>query len=435
MRLNTIRLAVMGGNGAFAYALLSQLVFLPDFELVAICDLDAQKTITALSELGYSKPFKVISDESRDIDCSDAIKIVKDYRFLLPLDFDILVEATGNPEIGAAVAEACLKVGKHVCMVTKETESVAGPYLWDFAVKQHLRYALARGDQPANLLTMYEWASGLGLEIVAIGKSSEYDFIYDPPTGTVKCSGDSVYAPELSSYWSYRGLETITQRKALLSKLCKPAPPDYCELTIVSNYTGFIADTPTLHYPICRINELADVFVSKLDGGLLEGEQRLDVFYHVRTIDEASFAGGVFLIVKCKNSHVWSLLREKGHVVSKNGSHACLYFPFHLLGVETAHTLREIAQRALPKTTCKPVSTCVVKVLRDFIPGEVLRMDGHHHIIADTEIEMHSLNSKEKVLAPYYLAAGKTVVRPITKGHYIHLNDLALSDSSLKNMI
>lgn len=435
MMHNTIRVAVIGGNGAFAYALLSQLISLPDFELVAVCDLDSKKVVAVLSELGYSKPFQVVDGETAEVNRPDTIKIVEDYRLLLPLDFSILVEATGNPEIGAAVSKACLQAGKHVCMVTKETDSVAGPYLWNFANQRHLRYSLARGDQPANLLAMFEWVRGLGLEIVAIGKSSEYDFIYDPATGDVECSGVSVHAPSLRSLWSYKGLETLVEREKLLSELCIPAPPDYCELNIISNYTGFTADTPKLHYPICRINELADVFVSKADGGLLEGEQRVDVFYHIRTIDEASFAGGVFLIVKCKNKHVWSLLREKGHVVSRNESHACLYFPFHLLGVETVHTLREIAQGVLPKSECRPISTCVVKALRAFSPGDVLMMEGHHHVIADTEIEMHSLSSGKNALAPYYLAAGKTVVRPIAEGQYVRLEDVALSDSSLKNMM
>ncbi len=34
--------------------------------------------------------------------------------------------------------------------------------------------------------------------------------------------------------------------------------------------------------------------------GILSGTRRLDVFHHIRFEDEANFAGGVFVIVRCK---------------------------------------------------------------------------------------------------------------------------------------
>ncbi|MFX4377567.1 hypothetical protein ABTA44_21180, partial [Acinetobacter baumannii] len=42
---------------------------------------------------------------------------------VLGLPFDIVVEASGHPEAGAVHALASLEAGKHVALVTKETDS------------------------------------------------------------------------------------------------------------------------------------------------------------------------------------------------------------------------------------------------------------------------------------------------------------------------
>jgi predicted homoserine dehydrogenase-like protein len=40
---------------------------------------------------------------------------------------DLIVEATGQPEVSVLIAENALKRGVHVVMATKETDSVVGP--------------------------------------------------------------------------------------------------------------------------------------------------------------------------------------------------------------------------------------------------------------------------------------------------------------------
>ena len=57
----------------------------------------------------------------------------------------------------------------------------------------------------------------------------------------------------------------------------------------------------SLHYPIAKISELADIFIPEEDGGILTKTGVVDVFYNLRETDEASFCGGEFIIVKCEN--------------------------------------------------------------------------------------------------------------------------------------
>ena len=44
------------------------------------------------------------------------------------------------------------------------------------------------GDQPSLLIDLVTWAEVLGMDIIAAGKSSEYDFVFDPASGNVTCA-------------------------------------------------------------------------------------------------------------------------------------------------------------------------------------------------------------------------------------------------------
>ncbi len=117
------------------------------------------------------------------------------------LPFDILVESTGIPDVGARYAEAALLAGKHVGIATKETESVVGPYLTRLAYQQGRVFTPMDGDQPSLLIGLLTWARTLGFEIIAAGKSSEYDFIWDEANATVECNGVRYPAAGLSDLW------------------------------------------------------------------------------------------------------------------------------------------------------------------------------------------------------------------------------------------
>ncbi len=64
-------------------------------------------------------------------------------------------------------------------MVSKEADSVVGPYLSQRANKAGVVATPVDGDQPSLLIGLLCWARLLGLNVVAAGKSSEYDFVYD----------------------------------------------------------------------------------------------------------------------------------------------------------------------------------------------------------------------------------------------------------------
>ncbi|MEA5032910.1 MAG: hypothetical protein VB025_12265 [Sphaerochaeta sp.] len=439
-RAGEIRVGIIGANGGFGYSFLAQIPMIPSISLRVMCDLDAEKSLVLLNELGYDSNRFHLCRTADDIAAAllkdDAILILEHSRLLSSTDIDVLVESTGVPEVSAYVAEDCLLNGIHVCMVSKETDSVAGPYLHDLAQRNNLIYTIVNGDQPGNLVQLYSWAKTLGLEIIAAGKSSEYDFIYDPQNGMFEYLGDASPIPEFASTWTLEGPQTLVRRRELLKDYPQSAVPDYCEMNVVSNITGLLPACDAMHYPICRVEELADVFIPIEDGGILEKTGVVDVFINLRRPDEASFAGGVFIIVTCHNEQVWDLLKEKGHIVSRNKKYACMDLPYHFMGVEAPMSvLLASLKRMSGSQGCHRVSKMVGTTVRDFSKGELLEVNGHHHVIEGVDVSLVPHDSVGPEVIPFYLMAGKTLSRDIPKDTVLTLDMLDTTNSTLLRML
>jgi predicted homoserine dehydrogenase-like protein len=432
----TIRLALVGPKGGFGRSLLVQCRALPALEIAALCDLDIDGTLATLASLGYPADAASVCNDAADVRAAHAagrIALVADHALLNEVELDIVVEATGQPEVSVKIAENALRRGVHVAMATKETDSVVGPYLNRLALENKVVYTTPDGDQPSNLIGLVTWARVLGFEVVAAGKSSEYDFIYDPEAKTVDYL-DQRHPVSLAACWPLGDdiAATLAARSQALSMLPQSATPDYCELNVVANSTGLLPAADALNYPLARISELADIFVPKEDGGILERTGVVDVFNCLRRTDDVSFGGGVFVIVRCKDEETWELLRQKGHLVNKKGGYACIYLPYHLMGLETPTSLFCAVLTGQPtgSTGQLPHARMVARASRDFKAGETLGMGGHHHVI-DGATALLIDHSKAGNAAPFYLAANKRLIADVPKGSLVPLDALELAGSAL----
>lgn len=356
---------------------------------------------------------------------------------VLGLPLDIVAEASGHPEAGAAHALAALEAGKHVALVTKESDSVVGPYLAAFAAERGLVCTTADGDQPALLIALVTWAETLGLPIIAAGKSSEYDFVFDPATEIMLSETRSAPTPGFAEVWSIgeRPIpEVVAARSRLAAALPQLAVPDLCEMAVVANATGLKPDTPSFHAPIARIAEVADVFEERARGGLLSGGRRLDVFNCLRGPEDISFAGGVFIVVRCEDEETWAVLAGKGHTMSRSGDAAMLWLPRHLLGLEAPISMLDAVVNGLSVAgPSKPVVDLVGRTTKPLPKGTRLDAVGHHHTIdgvGPALIDAAPLAADRP--APYYLVAGRTLLRDLPAGAYVTLGDVEIdSDAPL----
>jgi predicted homoserine dehydrogenase-like protein len=175
------------------------------------------------------------------------------------------------------------------------------------------------------------------------------------------------------------------------------------------------------------------LFAERRDGGLLGGDRRIDVFHCLRRPDEASFAGGVFVVVRCDDHASWDLLQQKGHVVSRTGATAMLYLPRHILGLEAATSVLDAAVHGLSGygPDYRPRVDLVAVATADLLAGTTLSMGGHHHMIDNVTAELRpagALTAKADV--PFYLAADCRLARAVQNGAPIRLDDLEMPPDS-----
>ena len=360
-----------------------------------------------------------------------------DLAIVVGLPIDVVVEATGNPEAGARHSRLAIEAGHHVVLVSKEVDSVVGSYLAQLARAHGKVVTPVDGDQPSLLIGLITWAQTLGFEIIAAGKSSEYDFVYDQATQTMSSDGKTIAVAGFDWHWSI-GERPLAELAGARAQICAALPqhavPDLCELLVVANATGFVADRADLHAPIARIPEVPSFFGPLAEGGLLVSETRvLDVFHGLRRPDEASFAGGVFVVVRCTDRVTWDLLAAKGHVVSRDGLRAMVYLPRHLLGLEAATSVLDAAVhgRSSGAQAPQPRLDLVARTTRRLAAGTVLTMGGHHHTIDGTAAELHAACPLAGTNAvPFYLAANRPLVRDVEAGATIVLDDIELDPRS-----
>jgi predicted homoserine dehydrogenase-like protein len=432
-----IRIALTGANGGFSRTLLVQCRAVNNVDIAALCDLDIEGVRSMLLSLGFAP------DAMQYCDTEDGVRraardrkivLIGRHELLAAVEHDILVEATGHPEVSVQIAVNAIRRGSHVAMVTKETDSVVGPYLNRLAQEHRVVYTTADGDQPSNLIGLVTWARVLGFEIIAAGKSSEYDYVYHAPGGEVEHTGSRYPAPMMAALWDLTDdVQTrLAQRSAAISELPQSATPDYCELNVVANSTGLLPARDSLSYPLCRISELADIFIPREDGGILDRTGVVDVFNCLRRHDEASFGGGVFVIVRCTDDQVWELLQQKGHVVSRNRKYACIYLPYHLMGLESLMSLFSAVLHRRPSgsDTQATHAVMIARAQKKLAAGHMLHMGGHHHDIEGiTPLLVPAAEAQGK--APFYLAANKRLLVDVPEGTDISIDMLDLEASVL----
>ncbi|SDH19896.1 Predicted homoserine dehydrogenase, contains C-terminal SAF domain [Agrococcus jejuensis] len=426
-RSTPIRVALTGANGGYGRTLLDQLRRLPDMESVQLIDPDVAGVGRMLADLGVD-PATVAtpatSDETAAAVAAGRIAVLADGAAIDFASIDVLVEATGRIDAGHGYADAALEHGTHVVMVSKEIESVAGVALAAKARAKGLRYLPGDGDQPADLLRLVDWVLAVGFEIVALGKSSEYDLRFDPATGVVDQNGVTIDAPGLADHLLLGDdlHATLDARAAQVASLKRSAAADACEMNVVSLYTGAVADVESMHYPVVRPDELADVYATREAGGLVGRTGAIDVFSMLRLPGEASFAGGVFAIVRTGDPVTWEILRGKGHVVSRAGDFAAIYWPYHYMGIETPLSLAAAVDGTSTLREPRQHTIMAARSTGALEAGTTFRVEGHHHEIAGVAPVIVDPDAGE--IAPYYLLSGARLVRDVPAGELVQLADL-----------
>jgi len=167
-----VRVAVVG-TGFFGGGLVRQLCRLPGLVPAVVANRTLERAIAALVAGGVAPGDIVVCTDPAEADAALArSQYVATRSVLLPAhvaSIHVVMEATGDVLVGAAVAVEALHQGKHVVAANLETQATVGPVLQQMAEMAGVVYSDVDGDQPGLLKQLYDYVRTLGLTPVVAG--------------------------------------------------------------------------------------------------------------------------------------------------------------------------------------------------------------------------------------------------------------------------
>ena len=124
------------GAGRMGTGAIAQIGLMRGIRNAVIADLSTERVLRAFELCRYRRE-DVVATNLRSV-AADAVRAGKpvatqDADILADLEIDVVVEATGSPEIGAQVAMRSILARKHIVMLNVETDVVVGPILYRMA--------------------------------------------------------------------------------------------------------------------------------------------------------------------------------------------------------------------------------------------------------------------------------------------------------------
>ncbi|HHV38166.1 MAG TPA: NAD(P)-dependent oxidoreductase, partial [Tepidimicrobium sp.] len=303
---------------------------------------------------------------------------------------DAVVDATGVPEAGAKLSLQAIDNRKHIIMLNVEADSVVGPILYRKAKEAGVVYTGSAGDEPGAVMELYDFATGIGFEVLAVGKgkNNPIDLEANPDTVREKALASGLKPRMLTGFID--GTNTMI------------------EMTCMANATGFVPDIRGGHGIESDIDGLTRYFSLKEEGGILN---RYGIVDYVRGI-----APGVFLIFTTKLEEIHKQLE---YLNMGQGPNYCLYRPYHLTSLETPITIFDAC--FYNKSSIAPVKGAVAETIaiakKDLKAGERLDRIGGYTVLGS--IEEYKV-AKEKNLVPIGLIDENTkVTRDVKKGELL----------------
>lgn len=367
---NSIKVGVIGA-GQMGRGMVAQISTIPGMIVTAISDLNidaANRAKDAFNEAASEKVDILTSEDFKDVVNCD--------------DVDIVVEATGVPEVGAKVCLECLLSHKNIVLLNVEIDITIGSIMHKLFKSAGLVYTGSEGDEPAETVKLYEFAKSMGMEVLVAGKgkNNKLKVHANPDTAREEAESKNMNPHMLDAFQD--GTKTMA------------------EMNLLSNAIGFKPDVAGMHGIAGDLDSTVEQLKTKEEGGVLNN------YGVVEYVD--GLAPGVFVIVKGQNEGV----QEELNYLMKKGERDrhILYRPFHLASLETPIT---IAKAAMNKDHSivplgAPVSDTVAFTKKAIKKGE--RIDGIGGYCVRGLLETHEACIEGNHI-PIGLIAGNTIAK------------------------
>ena len=401
----------LAGAGQMGTDIVVQLSLMDGVRLGAISEVRLDLAEAALVMSGRERDDIAQAASSAAVDRAieaSKVAVTEDYRALCAAGrIDVIIDATGNPNVGTMIALEAMKHGKHVIMLNVEADITIGRFLKAEARRAGVVYSGAAGDEPAAALEVIGFAQSLGFDIIAAGKGKNNALKFD-------AMPDEYEAEAQRRNMATRMLvEFVDGSKTMI------------EMVAIANATGLVPDVPGMHGPSATRDELASVLCTREDGGILSRAGVVD--YSIGR----GVAPGVFCIVKPRHPRVLERMIDL-----KVGPGPCFTIlrPYHLTSLEVPLSAIRAAIRGQPdmQPLDVPVAECAVVAKRDLSPGQVLGKIGEYDYRG---FAMTWPDARDANAMPLGLAERATVVKPIKAGEKLTYDNCRPDDQFLVTQI
>lgn len=402
-----IRVSLIG-CGQMGKDIVAQISKMKGIECDIVVDVDPAIAVDGYQQAGYPAGKIVVADnlEAAEEAVSAGKKVASsNYRLAVAASrTQVVIDATGSPEMGARVTMECIFHKRHIVMMNVECDVTVGPILRKLCDQAGIVYSLTAGDEPGSICEVYRFARALGFQVVAAGKGKNNPLdIYANPG--MKEWADKAAARQMAPRML---IEFVDGSKTMI------------EMCAVSNATGLVPDVRGMHGAKCNVKDLTQVFSLKSQGGILEKEGVVDFAI-------GDIAPGIFVVVTTDNQRIIDGLvqRDMG-----NGPNYLLYRPYHLCSIETPITA--VQEAVYGESTGQPMdhltSECITIAKKDLKAGEVLDAIGEYCYRAS--IELADVARKGNML-PVGLAKGARMKVDVRKDEVITYDMVELNEDSV----
>lgn len=401
----------LAGAGQMGTDIVVQVALMPGMRIGAISEVRPQAAIDAALLAGHDRSDIVQAPNAAAIDRAieaGKIAVTEDLHALAAAGrIDVIIDATGNPNIGTLFALEVMKNGKHIVMLNVEADITIGRFLKEEARKAGVVYTGAAGDEPACTLEIIGFARSLGFNIIAAGKGKNNPLKIDamPADYEKEASERNMNARML--------VEFVDGSKTAI------------EMVAIANATGLVPDVPGMHGPTATLEELASVLCPREDGGVLHRKGVVD--YSIGK----GVAPGVFCIIETRHPRV--LERMVDLKVGK-GPYFTIFRPYHLTSLEVPLSAARavVYKRADMEPLDHPVAEAVAVAKSDLGLGQSLGMIGENDYRG---FAMTWEDARARGALPLGLAERAKVVKPVKTGEFLTYENCVPDDSMVITQI
>jgi len=422
---NPLRVGMIGA-GKFGCMYLSQVRKIPGIHLVGIADLRVANAYANL-KLTLWPDERVDAKTLEEARKTGKTCVIESAEDLIASPFiDIIIDGTGDPELGIKFTLLCCKHGKHIVNVNVEADALAGPVLAKRAKEAGVIYSLAYGDQPAEIVEMVDWARATGFEVVCAGKGTRYQPQYHQST------------PD--TIWGYYGITPENAKKGGMNPKVFNSFLDgtksAIEMAAVSNATGLMPSVNGLGFPACGADHLPHILKPKADGGTLDHMGMVEVIASEERDGRPVFRDlrfGVFVTITGDSEYMQNCYKEYGMVTDQTGKYACLYRPYHMIGLELNLSVASVGARNEPTGCPTAFNADVVSVAKFDIPaGTILDGEGGYYVYG--KVLPAKISTQNKYL-PLGFSGDKKVLRNIKAGEILTYDSVQYDNNCLTMQI